>query len=119
MQRDWHDAIRLFEQFVSTLAHVLGERSGQRVPAGILQRVNDLSERALVLTDRTCAPDGAFSRAATRAKGRGILREGLSIRDWGLVLSGERVAAPVADRRCDETNGPPARCAYAPRQGLV
>ena len=119
MQRDRHNTIRVFEQFASTQAHLLGEWSGQRVPPGILQGVNDLSERALVLADRTRAPYRAITTAATRAKRLGILCEGLWIGDWGLVLSGERVTAPVADWRCDGKNGPPAGCACTAGQGLV
>jgi hypothetical protein len=73
MQGHRHDPLDAVEQIASTLAHEQPQPPGNRVPPVILQRMNDLTERAVVFADgassgnnghRAPAP-GAPLRAAT------------------------------------------------------
>lgn len=119
MQWDRHNAVDLLYQLSSALPHARSKRTRQRVPARILEGMNDLSQRPLVLSNRAGSRDRALTFAAARAMGLGIVRTGVAIRDWGLAPSGERVAAPVADRRRDWQNRAPAADAHTSRQRLV
>jgi hypothetical protein len=68
VERDRHDAVHVIDELRSTLAHSFGQRARQRLPARIFERVNDLSQRAFVLPDRTGSIDRALSFAALPAE---------------------------------------------------
>ena len=52
VERNGDDTIDVPEQLACALAHSLSERACQRVSPRIFERMNDLSERALVVASR-------------------------------------------------------------------
>lgn len=98
MQGNGHDAVCIFKERRSPRSHQDREWPSERLTPLILQSVNDLSQRALVLPDCTRTIDRAMRLGALRAQASD---RGFGIVDQGLVLDCQWVAAPVADGRCN------------------
>jgi len=80
------------DQIRATLPHQPGKRPRQRAAAFVFQGVNDRAQRAVVFTDCTRPLHMPGGAAAARA-----LRE----RHADRAPRGQRIAARVAQRRCE------------------
>jgi len=100
----WHrdDAIDVLEYVASAFAHALGQRPGERMPARVLQGMNDLSERTLIFADCPRSRHGGACGAMRMC-----------------VEARQGIAASIAQRRHDVSKGGPARVAYASMEGFV
>jgi hypothetical protein len=98
------------EQVGASIAHERAQRSGQRSPAFVLQRVDDRSESAVVLADGPCAIDQPPDAATASTTGE---------RNADGAPGGQRIAADVAQgRRQWEDRTPAIRADWTVRRRL-
>ena len=70
MQRDRHDAVGVRDDLSTSMTHLSGERHCKRQPAGILERVDDLSQRSFVFAN--CASPGNGRRLIGTIRTAGV-----------------------------------------------
>lgn len=103
MERHRDDDVRVAQEVGTRDPHSYRQRAPDGSPALILERVDDLAQRAVVEADGAPAIDGVSPAPAA-----GALRLDLIER----APRRQRIAARFADRRCDRTDGLPAGGAH-------
>ncbi len=97
VQGNRHDGVGTVENPRAAFAHTRSERACDRSPRVVLQRVDDGSESAVVLADRTPSRDPARHSPASRATSGGQTDR-----------ARQRIAADLAKRRRERLDRSPA-----------
>ncbi len=100
MQWDWNDEISAGQNPGSGHTHHVCEPRGDRPPAVVLQGMNDLAQTPFICADRSRGIDHMRCFSAETAP--------LAVREAG-EQGRQRIAALVANRRCDPVNARPAQ----------
>ena len=102
MQGHGYDRVGASEDLRAAQSHEGGQLTRERSSSVVLQRVNDGAERAFVCTDGSRSCHGARETSASRTPAwSGVIQE----------PGRQRIAADVAERRCERKNRAPARSA--------
>jgi len=102
-----HHVPGAIENIGGTAAHQHGQPPRQRAAAAVLERLDDGAECAVVCADRPGAVDARPAAATARAM------------EMGVAPGRKRVAAPVAERRCQREDGLPAAAADRSARRLI
>ena len=99
VQRHRDDHCGAIQHFHPALPHQVGEGTGERAAAFVLEGVNDRTQRPVVRADRPRAIDEPARPATTWAQRQG---------DADCPPSGQRITAAIAERWGDRQNRAPA-----------
>ena len=110
MERHRDRRIGFRDQRPRALPHERRQWSGQRPASFVLQRMDDFSQRAVILADGASAVDLALRSPAAR-----------TLTEWQADAPPrrQRVAADVAQRRCEREDRSPTTAAHRPFRRLL
>ncbi len=110
MEGHWHDRRHALQNVRSAGSHQLAERTRERSSCVVLQRVDDRAQGPVIRANRPRSTD-AQPRTLATATDPERAPEVIASR-WPdsriAVESRKRIAARIADRRCQRENGGPA-----------